>query len=240
MKIALIGYGRMGKEIESIALSKGHQIHCRISSENAAQISNLLPGADVAIEFSIPSTVVNNIKCCADAKIPVVVGTTAWQEKEQEVLNYVKEKNGGILPASNFSVGVNLFFQLNRLLASWMNKHPEYNVQVHEIHHTQKLDAPSGTAVSIANDILTNLNTKKAWIHGETNQKSEFPVSHERIENVPGTHIVTYGSEIDEIEIKHTAHNRKGFASGAVLAAEFIAGKTGVFSMEDVLNLKNI
>ena len=238
MKIALIGYGRMGKEIEEIALQKGHSIHCRISSENAHQLNELLKGADVAIEFSIPSTVVANIKSCIDLNIPVVVGTTAWQEKEDEVLSYVKEKQGCILPASNFSIGVNLFFQMNKLLAKWMDKYEDYQVKVHEVHHTQKLDAPSGTAVTIADDILTNLSKKKQWIHGEANETDQFSVSHERIENVPGTHIVSYGSEIDEIEIKHTAHNRKGFASGALLAAEFIQGKKGVYAMQDVLNLE--
>ncbi len=238
MKIALIGYGRMGKEIEAIALQKGHSIHCKISSENAGQINELLKGADVAIEFSIPSTVVANIKSCINLGIPVVVGTTAWQEKEDEVLTYVLKNNGCILPASNFSIGVNLFFQMNKLLAKWMDKHEDYQVHVHEVHHTKKLDAPSGTAVSIANDILTNLSKKNRWIHGETNETDKFSVSHERIENVPGTHIVTYGSDIDEIEIKHTAHNRKGFASGALLAAEFIQDKKGIYSMQDVLNLE--
>lgn len=232
MKIALLGYGKMGKEIEKIALSRGHEIVLKKSSSNTFEG---IEKADVAIDFSLPSTAVENISACFNNNIPVISGTTGWLEHYNEMITLCQEKNGTFLYGSNFSVGVNIFFELNNQLAKLMNKLKEYEVSMEEIHHTQKLDAPSGTAISLANGIIDNSNYKNWTL--ETPQENQIHIEAKRIENIPGTHSVFYRSEVDEIEIKHTAFSRQGFALGAVIASEWILNKKGVFSMKDVLSL---
>ncbi|MFN7015114.1 MAG: 4-hydroxy-tetrahydrodipicolinate reductase [Bacteroidia bacterium] len=225
MKIALIGYGKMGKEIEQIALSRGHEIVLKISVENLNDFTiENLKKADVAIEFTAPDAALINMNTCFDAGIPVVVGTTGWNKHLDEVKNACITKNATLLYASNFSVGVNLFFALNKRLAELMLPYNQYNVTMEEIHHTHKLDAPSGTAISLANDILAVHPTKKQWSL-EKNDAENLFINAKRIDPFPGTHRIKYSSDIDDIEIIHTAHNRKGFATGAVIAAEWIAGK---------------
>ena len=238
MKIAIIGYGKMGKAIEEIAIKNGHEIVLKISAQNINEftIANLQL-ADVAIEFTNPMSAVNNLKTCFDAGVPVVCGSTGWMENWDDVIKYCKDKNGAFLYASNFSIGVNIFFEINRQLAILMSKRSEYNVSVEEIHHTQKKDAPSGTAITIAEGILQGLINKNKWVSGTSNNPSELSIISTRIDPAPGTHIVTYDSPNDSIEIKHTAHNRIGFANGAVLAVEFLYGKEGIFSMGDLLNI---
>ena len=238
MKIAIIGYGKMGKAIEEIAIKNGHEIVLKISAQNINEftIANLQL-ADVAIEFTNPMSAVNNLKTCFDAGIPVVWGSTGWMERWNDLIKYCKDKNGVFLYASNFSIGVNIFFEINRQLAILMSKRSEYNVSVEEIHHTQKKDAPSGTAITIAEGILQGLINKNKWVSGTSNNPSELSITSTRIDPAPGTHIVTYDSPNDSIEIKHTAHNRIGFANGAVLAVEFLYGKEGIFSMGDLLNI---
>jgi 4-hydroxy-tetrahydrodipicolinate reductase len=231
MKIALIGYGRMGKTIEKIAIDRGHEVVLKVTDD----IENVdLSKADVAIDFSVPKAAFKNITTCFKHHIPVVSGTTGWLEQYEEAVNVCKKENTAFLYASNFSIGVNLFFELNQKLAKLMNPFKEYNVEIEEIHHTQKLDAPSGTAISLAQQIITN-SDKSGWQldHAEDN---EIPIFAKRIENVPGTHTITYNSEVDSIEVKHTAHSREGFALGAVIAAEFLKDKKGVFSMKEVLS----
>lgn len=236
MKIALLGYGKMGKEIEKIALKKGHEIGLKVTSENAEFSPAELLGIDVAIEFSRPEFAVSNIKKCFNANVPVVVGTTGWYEYLDEIETICVARNQSLLYATNFSIGVNLFFKLNTQLADLMSNYSEYSVEIEEIHHTQKLDAPSGTGISIAEQIIENHKTKESWINTETENESELAIISKRINKVPGTHSVYYRSEIDEIEIKHTAHSRSGFAAGALLAAEWIAkNRDGIYSMQDVL-----
>lgn len=233
MKIALLGYGKMGKVIERIALERGHEI---VLKKSSASTFDGIENADVAIDFSIPDVAVENISICLEKGIPVVSGTTGWLDDYQKIVDLCEAKNGAFLYGSNFSLGVNLFFELNNYLAQMMSKFKEYNVSMEEIHHTQKLDKPSGTAISLAKDILKNYPEKKNWtIDNSTNE--ELFIDVKRIENVPGTHSVFYNSNVDFIEIKHVAHNREGFALGAVVASEWILGKKGVFSMKDVLNL---
>ncbi len=237
MKIALIGYGKMGKAIEDVALKNGHEIVLKITSQNTDDlIASNLQKADVAIEFTNPHSAVENIKKCFDANVPVVCGSTGWLNQWQEIENYCTEKNGALLFASNFSVGVNIFFELNKKLAMFMNNRPEYNISIEEIHHTQKKDAPSGTAITLAEGILKNNQNKEKWVLGETENNEKLSITCKRIDPAPGTHIISYDSPIDSIEIKHTAHNRIGFASGAVIAAEYILGKKGIFGMRDVLS----
>jgi 4-hydroxy-tetrahydrodipicolinate reductase len=239
MKIALIGYGKMGKAIEEIAISRGHEITHRISSSNPIQTIDL-SDSDVAIEFTRPDLAIEHIHYCINQILPIVVGTTAWQEKLSEVSDFVKSRNGALLHASNFSIGVNIFFELNRTLAKLMSNHPEYKIEAEEIHHVQKLDAPSGTAVSLLNDILIENRNYNDWeLFSDFNEtdSNKIPVIAKREPDVPGTHEIIYSSEIDTITIKHVAHNRKGFALGAVLAAEFLYGKSGVFTMSDVLKI---
>jgi 4-hydroxy-tetrahydrodipicolinate reductase len=239
MKIALIGYGKMGKAIEEIAIERGHEIPLKISSANIADLTKEnLQASDVAIEFTNPESVVKNLCACMDAQVPVVCGSTGWVEREIEVKNYCIEKNATLLYASNFSVGVNIFFEVNKRLAALMAKQVDYKVCVEEIHHTQKKDAPSGTAISIAQQIISEREDKKEWALGDTTNESELSIVSKRIDPTPGTHIVKYTSAIDDIEITHTAHSRKGFAIGAVLAAEFIFGKKGIFQMKDVLQIQ--
>ena len=233
MKIALLGYGKMGKVIEKIALERGHEIILRKTSSNTY---DGLENADVAIDFSIPDIAVENISTCINKGIPVVSGTTGWLEKYQEMVQLCEAKNAAFLYGSNFSLGVNLFFELNDYLAKMMAKFNNYNVSMEEIHHTQKLDKPSGTAITLANSII-NHTAKNNWAIENPKQDDVF-INVKRIENVPGTHSVFYNSEVDLIEIKHVAHNREGFALGSLIAAEWIVGKKGVFSMKDVLNLQ--
>jgi len=237
MKIALLGYGKMGKEIEKVALSNGHSIVLKVSSSNSDFDSSELSNADVAIEFSKPELAISNIKKCFQAQVPIVVGTTGWYHDYQSIEKLCKEQNQSLLYATNFSIGVNLFFKLNEQLAKMMKNHPAYSIEVEEIHHTQKLDAPSGTGISIAEQIIANNSTKESWVNRVSENENELSIVSKRIDDVPGTHSVYYKSTTDEIEIKHTAHNRSGFAIGAVLAAEWIASnKGGIYTMNDVLS----
>lgn len=233
MKIALLGYGKMGKVIEKVAEQRGHQIVLR--KDNTTSFDGL-ELADVAIDFSVPTSAVENISACFDRLVPVVCGTTGWLDDYDKVVVLCQEKQAAFLYGSNFSLGVNLFFELNRKLAQLMLPHEQYKVSMEEIHHTQKLDAPSGTAISLANDIIANSNYS-SWTLSDAHE-NQIAISAKRIENVPGTHSVFYDSAVDQIEIKHTAHSREGFALGSVLAAEWIIGKKGVFSMKDVLQFE--
>jgi len=234
MNIALIGYGKMGREIASLAEQRGHFITAKIDEHNTDQIHNLVD-ADVAIEFSQPEVAFENIKSCLRQSIPIVSGTTGWLARKPELEDYVQSVNGTFFYASNFSLGVQLFFRLNNYLSKMMDNHKDYNVQITEIHHTEKKDAPSGTAISLAESILSNLSRKDVWKQTPTGNASELGITSLREPQVPGTHTVTYQSEIDELEIKHTAHSRKGFALGALLVAEWIKGKQGILSMDDFL-----
>ncbi|MCG2611165.1 4-hydroxy-tetrahydrodipicolinate reductase [Flavobacterium sp. SM15] len=232
MKIALLGYGKMGKVIERIALERGHEIVLR-KDHDVDYIG--LENADVAIDFSVPSAAVSNISKCFDTNIPVVSGTTGWLEHYEEMVSHCKTKNGAFIYGSNFSLGVNIFFELNNYLAKMMANLDQYKVSMEEIHHTQKLDAPSGTAITLAEGIIKNSDFTNWTL--EAPKANEIHIEAKRVENVPGTHSIFYDSEVDQIEIKHTAHSREGFALGAVIAAEWLQGKKGVFSMKDVLNL---
>ena len=234
MKIALLGYGKMGKVIERIALERGHEIVLRKSSTTTY---DGLENADVAIDFSVPSSAVANISECLQNTIPVVSGTTGWLEEYSKIIALCEEKKGAFIYGSNFSLGVNLFFELNDYLAKMMSKFNQYSVSMEEIHHTQKLDAPSGTAISLAKGIIANSNYTD-WSLDKNSNENNIYIDAQRIENVPGTHSVFYTSEVDTIEIKHTAHSRDGFAFGAVIAAEWLVGKKGVFTMRDVLELE--
>jgi 4-hydroxy-tetrahydrodipicolinate reductase len=235
MNIALIGYGKMGKAIEQIALERHHTIGLKIDLQNAADLtSDNLRTCDVAIEFTNPENAYNNVAKCVQY-IPTISGSTGWNNKITDAEKICIENNTALLVASNFSIGVNLFFALNKKLAALMNGRNDYNITLEEIHHTQKKDAPSGTAITIAEQILANNNTKNKWVLDKENTPEELSIISKRIDPAPGTHIVTYTSAIDDIEIKHTAHSRSGFALGAILAAEFIYNKKGVFTMEDVL-----
>lgn len=238
MKIALIGYGKMGHAIEAIAEKRGHSVVLRINSSNKNEITAaLLQQADVAIEFTVPDSAKENVLRCISAGVSVVSGTTGWNEELQEVRDFARGRNIGFLHASNFSIGVNIFFEVNKLLASLMNGRADYTVSIEETHHTQKKDAPSGTAITLAEQVIDNLEGKRRWVLNDFNEEDAVPIIAHRVENVPGTHKVTYASAIDNIDIVHTAHNRDGFALGAVLAAEYVAGKNGVFSMKDVLGI---
>ncbi|MFV7236824.1 4-hydroxy-tetrahydrodipicolinate reductase [Flavobacterium sp. ZB4R12] len=233
MKIALLGYGKMGQVIERIALERGHEIVLKKDEFNTYEgLSN----ADVAIDFSVPTAAVSNISNCFHANVPVISGTTGWLEHYDEMLALCAAKNGGFISSSNFSLGVNIFFELNEYLAKIMSKFDSYTVDMEEIHHTQKLDAPSGTAISLAKGVIEN-SFYTNWTL-ESPKANEIHIEAKRIGSVPGTHTVTYNSSVDAIEIKHTAHSREGFALGAVIAAEWIVGKQGVFTMKDVLNLE--
>lgn len=237
MKIALIGYGKMGKAIEEIAQQKGHTICFTITSQNLEELTKSnLQTADVAIEFSNPENAVNNILQCFDAGIPVVCGTTGWLDNLDKVKKICIEKNGSFIYASNFSIGVNIFFELNERLAALMSNQA-YSVTVEETHHTQKKDAPSGTAITIAEQLLKELSHKKNWVNHMSERDDELSIISNRIDPAAGTHAVKYSSGVDDIEIIHTAHNRKGFASGAVLAAEFVKERKGIFNMKDVLGI---
>ena len=238
MKIALIGYGKMGKAIESIALSKGHEIVLKIDIQNNQDFTEAaLQKADVAIEFTGPHSAFENVKKCIAWGVPVVSGSTGWLDQWAEIKDLCAEKNGTLIYSSNYSIGVNLFFELNKQLAQLMQAYNSYDVSMTEVHHTEKKDAPSGTAISLAEQILTNLGRKNKWVNAPSENSNELVIQSERIDPAPGTHMVKYSSEVDDIEIIHTAHTRIGFASGAVLAAEFAFEKKGIFTMKDVLGL---
>lgn len=233
MNIAIVGYGKMGQTIEEILTERGHNIAVKL---NRKPLPEDLVGVDAAIEFSSPEAAFENIKTLLENKIPTISGTTGWLGKFDEIRKINTENQTAFLYGSNFSLGVNLFFELNKRLAELMMPYPQYKVQIEEIHHTQKLDAPSGTAITLAEQIIDN-SDKKEWELDAESSEEKLPIFAQRIDNVPGTHTVSYHSEIDSIDIKHTAHTRKGFALGAVLAAEWIHGKQGLFSMKDVLGL---
>ncbi len=238
MKIALIGYGKMGMAIEEIAVARGHEIVLKININNLEEFTDeAIKVADVAIEFTGPQSAFQNIATCINNGVPVICGSTGWLEQLPAIETLVKEKQGTFLYASNFSIGVNLFFELNSFLAKLMSHNKGYDVLLEEIHHTQKKDAPSGTAITLAEQVLQQIVSKKKWVNEKASSSEELQIISERIDPAPGTHKIKYTSAIDDIEIIHTAHNRKGFAEGAVLAAEFIANKKGIFSMKEVLGL---
>ena len=232
MKIALFGYGKMGKMIEQLAQVRGHQIVAKVDIDTTEiDFANI----DVAIDFSMPDAAFGNISSCIENKVPIISGTTGWLDNYDNAITLCEEKKGAFIYASNFSLGVNVFFELNAYLGRMMKNLNQYQVGMEEIHHTQKLDAPSGTAITLAEGIIANTNYQN-WKLGESSE-NEISINSKREGSVPGTHSVDYTSEVDSIEIKHTAHNREGFALGAVIAAEWLHGKTGVFTMKDVLGL---
>lgn len=238
MKLALVGYGKMGKAIYEIAKERGHETVLIIDLENTHELTaENIKKADVVIEFTSPHTAFQNIVFCLEQGVPVVCGSTGWLELLDAAKKTAAANHTGLIVASNFSVGVNIFFEINKRLAELMNAHKEYNIHLREIHHTQKKDAPSGTAISLAEQILEQIGRKKKWVNEKSLNAGDLSIISERIDPAPGTHTVTYSSAIDDIEITHTAHNRTGFALGAVLAAEFLAGKEGFFGMKEVLNL---
>jgi 4-hydroxy-tetrahydrodipicolinate reductase len=248
-RIMLIGYGKMGQAIEKIALQRGNTIVYKIDVNNSDDLKNISSkDVDVAIEFTQPESAYQNVKTCLQNGIPVVCGTTGWLEHKPEIEAMCKARNGAFFYASNYSIGVNIFFKVNEFLANMMNEYPDYQIAIEEIHHTQKKDAPSGTAITLAEGIFKNIPRKTEWVLDENNiaknthsqnnlsiKPNQIPISALRITDVPGTHTIFYQSEIDTIEIKHTAHTRYGFALGATLAAEFLVGKKGVFDMNDLL-----
>lgn len=233
MNIALLGYGRMGQTIEKIAIKRGHNIVLRVDKDDTDYD---ITKADVAIDFSIPSVAFGNISNCLKNSVPVVSGTTGWLADYDKAISLCEEKKGAFIYASNFSLGVNIFFELNKTLAKMMSNLEQYNVTMEEIHHTKKLDAPSGTAITLAEGVIDNNANYDSWKLDESDNKT-IPIVAKRITDVPGTHTVNYESEVDTITIEHVAHNRQGFALGAVIAVEWLVGKTGVFSMNDVLNI---
>ena len=239
MKIALLGYGRMGREIEKIALKKAHEIVVFIDDKKDwEQKQDLLKTTDVAIDFSLPEVAKHNIFTCLKMNLPIVVGTTGWYNDLEEITSFCEKEEGALLWASNFSLGVNLMFKINAYTAQLMSKFPEYHASIHEIHHIQKLDAPSGTAISIANGILENIKKYKNWFLQEGKDKTSpnhLPITYDRVKKTTGTHIIDYQSGIDKISLKHEAFNRQGFAIGAIIAAEWLIGKKGVYTMADVL-----
>jgi 4-hydroxy-tetrahydrodipicolinate reductase len=238
MKIALIGYGKMGKAIEEIAVSKGHEIVLKIDLSNTSDFTKEnIQKANVAIEFTGPETAFENISKCIQWGVPVISGSTGWLDHFEKAKKLCEEKKGCLIYASNFSIGVNLFFEINKQVAALMEPYAHYDVSMTEIHHTEKKDAPSGTAISLAEQILAQIGRKNKWVNEASNEASDLVIRSERIDPAPGTHSVTYDSPIDSIEITHTAHTRKGFAGGAVLAAEFANQKIGTFTMKDVLGL---
>lgn len=235
MKIALLGYGKMGKEIEAIALQRHHTIVLKVDETNSASITKTdLQQADVAIEFSTPHTVISNIKKCLDAQLPIVIGTTGWYDLFKDIENECQQKNGTIFHSTNFSLGVNIFMKVNSYLAALMNKYTNYDVSMEEIHHIHKLDKPSGTAITLANQVLDKIERKKNWSITNTDSQTLF-IKDIREGEVPGTHIIKYTSAVDDIEIMHKAHNRQGFALGAIIAAEYICDKKGIFTMENLM-----
>ena len=238
MKIALIGYGKMGKELKTLAESRGHTISLIIDVDNREDLTpDNLKQADVAVEFTNPNAALQNIGACFDARVPVVSGTTGWTDRMDEVRKRCKEENQTFFYASNYSLGVNILFHINRVLADIMNRYPGYEVMMEETHHVQKIDSPSGTAITLAEDILQRIDRKKKWVNRPAKRDDELPVLSYRRDKVPGIHTVRYDSKMDTLTLTHSARNRTGFALGAVMAAEFIVGKTGCFGMKDLLNL---
>jgi 4-hydroxy-tetrahydrodipicolinate reductase len=238
MKIAIIGYGKMGKAIEEIAISKGHEIVLKIDLSNTSDFTKEnIQKAHVAIEFTGPHTAFENISSCIEWGVPVISGSTGWLANFEKAKKLCEERKGCLIYASNFSIGVNLFFEINKQVAALMEPYENYDVSMTETHHTEKKDAPSGTAISLAEQILAKIGRKNKWVNEASNEASDLIIRSERIDPAPGTHSVTYASPIDSIEITHTAHTRKGFAGGAVLAAEFANQKIGIFTMKDVLGL---
>jgi len=241
LNIALLGYGKMGKEIEELALEAGHKIALVIDNETDwKEKGSAIENIDVAIDFSMPKTATSNIDKCFDYKVPIVVGTTGWYSDFERITNRCEQENQSLFYATNFSLGVNIFSAINKKLAEIMNRFPDYDPSIAETHHTQKLDAPSGTAISLAEGILSQMERKTKWKLKEENQKLSadiLPIKAYRIQNVPGTHEITYQSAVDEIKISHEAKSRKGFAKGALLAAEWLYTKKGVFTMTDLLAL---
>jgi len=236
MNILILGYGKMGKAIEEIAEERGHTIAHKININNTQALKFIdSKEIDVAIEFSQPDAAFENIKYCITNNIPVLSGTTGWLDKKHELDELCIQNDGAFFYASNYSLGVNLFFRLNEILAKMMEQHPGYKTQLVEIHHTEKLDSPSGTAITLAEDIIKNLSSKKEWVNEPSEEENVLPILSERKPDVPGTHIVKYFSDVDEIEIKHTAKSRTGFALGAVLVSEWIVTKKGVLSMKDFM-----
>ncbi len=245
MKIALLGYGKMGKAIAEIAISRGHTVSLIV--DPVAEVKNIpvlkefdsgnLQNIDVCIEFSIPSVALSNFGKCFEADVPVVSGTTGWLDKFDEVKNICETKNKGFFYASNFSIGVNIFFAVNKYLSKIMNEYSDYDVALEEIHHTQKLDAPSGTAITLANDIVNNIDRKNKWILNDFKSTDDLQITAKRLGVVPGTHIITYESPVDRIEISHEAKGRTGFAFGAVVAAEFMKGRKGFYGMKDLIKI---
>ncbi|NQX42484.1 4-hydroxy-tetrahydrodipicolinate reductase [Pedobacter steynii] len=246
MKVALLGYGKMGQIIERFALERGHEVVLKINADNLDDLNKSnLSKADVAIDFSAPDAAISNIYACFEANLPIVVGTTGWYGQLQEVKNECLSSNNTLLYGSNFSIGVNIFFHVNKVLAKLMSNFPAYDVQVEEIHHTQKLDSPSGTAMTIAEGIIEELDGKTEWVNElvgspfeDVIKKEQVLIESHRIENVPGTHTVVYSSEVDDIELKHTAHSRAGFALGAIVAAEWLQNKQGFYNIADIFNFK--
>ncbi|HQW43617.1 MAG: 4-hydroxy-tetrahydrodipicolinate reductase [Chitinophagaceae bacterium] len=238
MRIALIGYGKMGRAIEEVALQRGHEIVIKIDQPNLHEFTKEnFAIAEAAIEFTSPHSAFENVKKCLDFGIPVVCGSTGWTDRLEEMKKICADKNGSFIYSSNYSVGVNIFFEINKKLAALMAPHKEYEVILEETHHTQKKDAPSGTAITLAEQILEQVKRKKQWVNELSDHPEDLEIISQRVDPAPGTHSVKYSSAIDTIEIIHTAHNRKGFASGAVLAAEFAKDNKGFFTMKEVLNL---
>ena len=237
MKVAIIGYGKMGHEIEQVLLSRGHSVALIIDQDNAHDLcAEKLAEVDVAIEFTTPTTAYSNVRTCIECGTPVVSGTTGWHDKLEELQALCCEKNSTMIWSSNYSLGVNITFRLNRYLAELMNRFEGYNVAIEEIHHTQKKDAPSGTAISLANDILERVERKQRWVNGPTEEADAIEITSLREGTVPGTHTVTYLSEDDKIEVKHTLFSRRALALGAVVAAEFVATRKGVFTIDDLFD----
>jgi 4-hydroxy-tetrahydrodipicolinate reductase len=238
MRIALIGYGKMGKAIEAIALQRGHTVPLKIDVNNITEFTaGNLQQCDAAIEFTSPHSAVANISKCLEAGVPIVSGSTGWLAEWAVVKNKCETLKGSLIYASNYSVGVNIFFELNKKLAQLMSQQPSYRVSLEEIHHTEKKDAPSGTAITLAEQVMEFIPLKNTWTNHITDKPNELSIISKRIDPAPGTHTIKYKSAIDDIEITHTAHNRTGFATGAVLAAEFLAGKKGIYTMKEVLDL---
>jgi 4-hydroxy-tetrahydrodipicolinate reductase len=233
MKVLLVGYGKMGQTIERIAVERGHQIAGKIDIENQADLETA--EADVAIEFSHPDAAFLNVKKCLERGVPVVCGTTGWLSKKKEIEELTKRRNGAFFYASNYSLGVNIFFKINEQLAKMMADFRSYDIHIDEIHHTEKKDTPSGTSITLAEGALKHLPDKKSWVNASEGAPNEIAIQSFRIDQVPGTHVVKYSSSIDDIEIKHTAHSREGFALGAVMVAEWLRGKKGVLNMDDFL-----
>jgi 4-hydroxy-tetrahydrodipicolinate reductase len=235
MKVILLGYGKMGKIIERVALDRGHQISARIDIHNSSDFD--MATGDVAIEFSHPDAAFENVKKCIERKLPVVCGTTGWLKRKPEIEELCRKNNATFFYASNYSLGVNVFFKLNEYAARMMNSLSEYEISMDEIHHTEKKDAPSGTAITLAEGIIGHVERKKQWVNQKTDRPEDVFIESFRIDQVPGTHIVKFESAVDDIEIKHIAHSREGFAKGAVMVAEWVREKKGVFTMDDFLKI---